>query len=108
VPPRRRSVDGYRANAGCLAQGKQVPEAGVIAEVQPEPCLIEEDELAGDPELELALQRAEFFTYPAQLVQRFLNRRVLDRIQFQRAERRVKRDDEVSSIAADAGPAVVG
>jgi hypothetical protein len=48
-----------RADAGELAERQDMSECGVVAEIEPEPRRVDEDELSRDSELELTLFGAQ-------------------------------------------------
>src|SRR6185436_1289301 len=105
APVARCSIiaDMDRADPGELAKSEYVPEGGVIAQIESQPRLVEEDELTRDSEFQLALFGAQFLGDLGEIVDGFLHGAVLERIELDRPQSGVEGDHEVSSAAADAG-----
>ena len=81
--------------------GEDVAEGGVVVELEPEPGGVDEDEVARQAELEVALDRQERARGGLQVVQRLLHRGVLDRIELEAAERGVDREQERAAALAE-------
>ena len=76
-------------------------EAGVVVEIQPQPCRVHENELARGTNLELRFRGNDLLAQRRQLLQRALHRRILDGIELDRAECAVIGVDEGAPGAAD-------
>src|SRR4051812_15235571 len=84
------------ADSARTQNAKQVSERRVVREVEPETRGVDEQELAGDAELQLLLVLDHLSSKLRQLREIFLHRRVFNRIELDCAQRSVERDDEVS------------
>src|SRR5688572_9726140 len=91
-----------RSDPGRLAQAQDMTERRVVAEIEPEARGVDEDELAGDPELEISFVSPHLLGDLREIHERLLNGAVLQRIELYRPQTRVKRDHEIAAAAAHA------
>src|SRR4051812_43589073 len=69
-------------------------KAREVVEIETKPRLVHEDELARHAQLELSLGAEELLALRSEIGQRLLDGRVLDRIQFDGAQRTVRAENE--------------
>src|SRR2546423_3864331 len=103
IAGRSLHADLNGADPGELHQRQDVAERRVVAEIETQAGLIQEDEFAGDSELELAFFGAQLLGDLRELRQRLLHGAVFERIELDRSQRGVKCDHEVSAAAAEGG-----
>ena len=84
------------ADAALAEDAKDVRKRGVIVEIETQPGGIHEDELTLHAQLDLPLNVEQMLGGGQKLVQRRLHLRVLDRIELERAKRRIEDDQKVS------------
>src|SRR5262249_22030790 len=94
------------ADSGSAEEREQVAEAREVVEIESQPRLIHEDELARHAQFQLAQRFDERARLAGHVAQRFLHRRVLDGIELHGAQRAVQREDELPAGAADLRVAV--
>src|SRR6185312_591974 len=92
-----------RPDTSRAEQVQHAPEAGVIAEIEPQSRAVHENELAVHAQLELRIQASAFRGGGSELAQRLLHRLMLRRVQFHRARCSVGRYDERPSGAPRIG-----
>ena len=95
------AVDPERADIEGPEHGEDVAEGGVVVELEPEAGGVHEDEVAGEPELQVALDREQRLGGGVEIVERLLHRRVLDRVELEAAERGVEREQQRAPALAE-------
>src|SRR5438094_633079 len=87
-------VDPDCADAALPQHAEDVGERGVVVEIEAEAGGVDENELALQPQLDLLLHVQQVLRRGGQIIQRLLHLGVLDRIELERANRRVEHDQE--------------
>ena len=82
--------------------GQDVAERRVVVELEPEAGGVDEDEVARQADLQVGLEGHQRARGGVEIVERLLDRRVLDRIELEAPERRVEREQQRPPALAEA------
>src|SRR5207302_345443 len=99
IARRHCGVDLLRPEAGAPIERQQVAETRVIVEIQPESRGVHKYEFARGADLELPFRGDDLATHRRELRERALNRRILDRVELDGAQRGVVGIDQASPSA---------
>ena len=94
VPPVGAVLDLQRPEVHRSEDGEQVAEGGVVVELEPEAGTVHEDEIPGEPDLDLALGFEQPVGGEQQVVERLLGGGVFDRIELEAADRGIHREQQ--------------
>ena len=89
-----RGVNAQGSDLEGPQDGQDVAERRVVVELQPEARGVDEDEVAGEADLQIRLDGEQRARGGVEIVERLLHRRVLDRIELEAPERRVQRREQ--------------
>src|SRR5207244_6200780 len=101
LPALHPGVGAEDADFEAAERGEQVAEGGEIVQLEAQASAVDEEEVARQAQLQLRLPDQQRSGRGLHLVQRALHRDVLDRIELERAERRVEGEQERSTRLAD-------
>jgi hypothetical protein len=87
LPPARGGVHPEAADRERAQHGEDVAERGVVVELQPEARGVHEDEVAGEADLQVRLERHQGARRHVEVVQRLLHGGVLHRVELEAPER---------------------
>src|SRR5690606_13781684 len=103
---RHALLDGDGPDPVARERGREERERHVVRQVQAKAGIIEEQEVADEAEFDALLALRDAAGHEAQLVQRLLHRRVLQRVEPERLRRRVQRREQRHALRLERAAAL--